>query len=93
MIECKDLNEVRENIDRIDRDIVKLISERSRFVSQAAGFKKTKEDVEAPKRVEVVIARVRNLAEFEGVDPDIVENVYRTMISCFINFELKKVRK
>ncbi len=93
MIECKDMNEVRENIDRIDSEIVKLISLRSRFVSQAAGFKKTKEDVKAPKRVEEVIARVRTLADFEGIDPDIVENVYRTMISCFINYEMKELRK
>ncbi len=76
MIECKDINEVRVNIDRIDREIVKLISQRSGYVSQAAGFKKTEEDVRAPKRAEEVIARVRSLAEFEGIDPDIVENVY-----------------
>lgn len=92
MIECESLENVRENIDRIDREIVKLISERSRYVRQAARLKKTTDDVGAPKRVEEVIAKVRTLAENEGLDPDIAEEVYRTMITCFINYELKEHR-
>ncbi len=93
MTECRDLDEVRENINRIDREIIKLISERSSYVRQAARFKNTKEDVRAPKRVEEVIAKVRTLAEREGLDPDIAEEVYRTVITCFINYELKEHRK
>lgn len=93
MTDCISLDEVRKNIDRIDREIVELISERSTYVRQAAGLKKTKEDVRAPKRVEEVIAKVRTLAEKEGLDPDIVEEIYRTMISCFIKYEMKEVGK
>lgn len=86
--ECKSIAEVRENIDSIDRKIVKLISERSELVEQAAKFKKDTEDVKAPKRVEAVIEKVRNIAYENDVNPDIVEEVYRTMISCFIKQEL-----
>jgi isochorismate pyruvate lyase len=80
---------VRENIDRIDRDIVKLISERSSYVRQAARFKKTKDDVKAPDRVEQVIANKRAYAKEIGLDPDLVERIYRIIISCFIDQELK----
>ncbi|HEY9204475.1 MAG TPA: chorismate mutase [Candidatus Methanoperedens sp.] len=90
MKDCRDIDEVRENIDSIDRGIVRLLSERSRYVKQAARFKKTTEDVKAPKRVEEVIAKVRILASEQGIDPDIVEKVYRTMITCFINDEMKE---
>ena len=40
MEDCKTIEEVRENINRIDREIVELISQRSRYVGQAAKFKK-----------------------------------------------------
>ncbi|VVB96162.1 Chorismate mutase type II [uncultured archaeon] len=90
MTECKSIDEVRENIDSIDREIVRLLSERRRYVKQAAGFKKTREDVRAPKRVEEVIAKVRTLASEREIDPDIVEKVYRTMIACFIECEMKE---
>lgn len=88
MLECKNINEVRENIDILDRQIVKLISERSKFVEQAAKFKNDSEDVKAPKRVEMVIEKVRAIAEENDVNPQIIEQVYRTMITCFINEEL-----
>ena len=45
MIECKNIDEVRVNIDIIDREIVKLLSERSEYVKQAAKFKKNTDDV------------------------------------------------
>lgn len=51
MTDCISLDEVRKNIDRIDREIVELISERSTYVRQAAGLKKTTDDVTAPKRM------------------------------------------
>lgn len=93
MNNCKDLNEVRENIDRIDNQIVKLIAERSYYVTQAANFKKDTEDVKAAKRVEMIIEKVRRLAEDNNVNPNIVEVVYRNMINAFINLELEEHNK
>ena len=87
--ECKNIEEVRENINRIDREIVELISQRSRYVGQAAKFKKTTQDVKAPAGVEEIILKVRGLAVEKYLDPDIVEKIYRTMIACFIDYELK----
>ena len=90
MVECKNLDEVRENIDRLDREIVRMIAERSYYVMQAAKFKTTKGDVKAPKRVEEVISKVRYLAAEKGLDPDMIEDVYRIMIEYFINYEMEK---
>jgi isochorismate pyruvate lyase len=93
MDNCKSLNQVRENIDRIDHQIVKLIAERSGYVRQAANFKKDTEDVKAPKRVEMIIEKVRRLAEENNVDPNIIESLYRNMINSFINLELEEHNK
>ena len=60
MTDCKSIEEVRENINRIDREIVEQISLRSRYVGQAAKFKKNTDDVKAPSRVEEVILKVIN---------------------------------
>lgn len=45
MIECNSIEEVRENINQIDEEIVKLIAKRAHFVKQAAKFKKNTSDV------------------------------------------------
>ena len=87
-IQCSSIDEVRSNIDRIDRQIVGLLAERGCFVVQAASFKKTTEDVKAPQRVEQVIAKVRSLSAQLGANAAVTEQVYRAMIAAFIEAEL-----
>ncbi|MEN8906069.1 MAG: chorismate mutase [Clostridiales bacterium] len=85
---CKSIDEIRDNIDRIDNEIIKFIAERSTYVKQASKFKKDKQDVKSPKRVEQVIEKVRLLAARYNVDANIIEKVYREMINNFINMEM-----
>lgn len=86
--QCSSIDEVRGNIDALDRQIVALLAARGAYVKQAASFKKTKADVQAPKRVEQVIGKVVTLAEELGADANVTEQVYRAMISAFIQAEL-----
>jgi isochorismate pyruvate lyase len=39
-MKCSSLEEVRENIDRIDNEIINLIAQRGKYVVQASSFKK-----------------------------------------------------
>ncbi len=87
-VTCTTLEEVRNNIDRLDQQIVTLLAERGRYVSQAARFKKDTDGVKAPQRVEQVIAKVRDLAQTVGANPEVTEQVYRAMIEAFIQQEL-----
>ena len=93
MIECNSIEEVRNNINNIDEQIVKLIALRGEFVKQAAKFKKDSDAVKAPKRVEEVINKVKKLAQLNGANEEVVENVYRTMINNFIKAEMKEFEK
>ncbi|MGN8547618.1 chorismate mutase [Bradyrhizobium sp. 13971] len=54
---CKTLGEVRSNIDRLDREIVRLMAERGRYVHEAARFKANPAQVDAPERAEAVVKR------------------------------------
>lgn len=85
---CSSLDEVRFNIDRIDRQIVACLAERGGYVKQAAKFKKSTDDVRAPQRVEQVVSKAVALAEALGANPKVTEQVYRAMISGFIHAEL-----
>ena len=66
---------------------------RGHFVNQAAKFKKDSDDVKAPTRVEEVINKVKKLAQLNGANEEVVENVYRTMIDSFIKLEMKEFEK
>lgn len=91
-MKCNSLEEIREQIDRIDSEIIKLIAERGNYVLQASAFKQSEEGVKAPKRVEAVIDKVRGKASEYGADPDMIEVLYREMISRFIQKETEEFK-
>lgn len=92
-MKCSNLEEVREQIDRIDNEIIKLIAERGIYVIQASSFKQSEEGVKAPTRVKAVISKVRAKAEEYGANPDMVEAIYQEMISRFVKMEIEEFNK
>ena len=93
MKECKNLDEVRDGIDALDRQIVGLLSERSGYIEQAARIKHSADEIEVPSRVEEIVKNVRGLATEYGMSPDIAEDVYRVMVARFIEFEMQTYRE
>ena len=84
------LGEIRSQIDEVDSGMISLLSIRAKLVFAASELKKDERDVRAPERVEQVIRNIRRKADASGLDPDIAERVYRTLIDCFIAQELQK---
>lgn len=84
---CNSLAEVRTNIDRIDRELVRLMAERGQYVHEAARFKKDPATVEDPKRAEAVVQKAKRLAGESGLDPSIAEAAYRAMMAAFLAYE------
>jgi len=86
-IRCRSLQQVRDQIDRLDNRIVELIAERTVYVLQAAEFKKTRKAVRVPDRIEYIIEKVRGQADQLGLDPDLIDSVYRHLIEQSIEGE------
>ena len=92
-VQCSSLDEVRANIDRLDRGIVMLLAERAGYVVQAARFKQTEADVHALARVEEVVANVRRHAHEFGAPADVIERGYRVLVAGFTVAELEAHRR
>lgn len=86
----KDLTEVRAHIDALDIMILTLIQQRQEMVFHAAKFKNNVTEVRDDARVEAVINRLVEKAQTIGLDEILVRNVYRTMITRFIELELER---
>src|SRR5437763_9581241 len=82
--ECASLEEVRIEIDRIDRAIVALLGEGAGYVHAAARFKPTEAAVAAPERQAAMLRDRRGWAEEADLDPDVIENLYRDLVAYFI---------
>ena len=91
---CRTMAEVREGIDRLDRQLVDLIAERLGYVERAWQIKLTENAAaNVPWRNQQVVDKVRARATERGVPPDLVEALWRQMIGWFIQFEEEKLRK
>jgi isochorismate pyruvate lyase len=91
--ECRDLAEVRVEIDRIDNALVERIAERLGYVERAWQLKlDAGQEANVPWRNQQVIDKVRARASERGVPPDLCEALWRQMIGWFIQYEEEKLR-
>lgn len=87
------LAEARAAIDLIDAEVIRLLGNRAGYVRQVVNFKKTPEDVRAPARYAEVMRRRRELAEANGLNPDVIEGVYKLLVDNFIQEEMEMLHE
>ncbi len=79
------LGDVRASIDRIDRALVELLAERRGFALQAARLKTRVKD---PAREAQVLSNVTALASLRGIDPSLVQSLWRELMTGFARVQL-----
>jgi isochorismate pyruvate lyase len=78
---CPNLTCVRNNIDTIDSEIVKLIGLRLTFVKRAGKLKKGKQAIHDQVRENQIILKVTQLASKNGYPGFIAAEVYKTLLT------------
>lgn len=87
--QCSNIQEIRAKIDAIDREVIKALGERFAYVKAAAKFKTSEVSVKASARFDAMLLERRIWAEEVGLNPDVIEKLYRDLVSYFISEELK----
>jgi isochorismate pyruvate lyase len=90
---CESIEDVRRGIDALDREIIQLIGRRAGYVEAAARFKSGEQSVRAPERERTMLEARRRWAEENGLDPGVIEDLYRTLVSYFVDREMDEWRK
>ena len=91
--DCQSLDEVRANIDRLDRLIVALLAERETYVRGAARFKPSAQAVVVQARVEEVVVKARAQARELGASPESMDRIYRAIIDAMTELEIEQHHK
>ncbi|HEB4094343.1 TPA: isochorismate lyase [Klebsiella quasipneumoniae] len=87
--QCTNMSEIRTEIDRIDREVISLLGERYEFVKAASQFKKSPDQVKAQSRFDAMLKERRSWAEEQGLSSDLIEKIYRDLVTWFISEEMK----
>lgn len=81
------MDEVRAEIDRIDRALVRLVAERQGYIEAAARIKTHHDDIRVEWRIRDVLTKVLAAARREGLSERIAEPVWRELIERSIEHE------
>ena len=86
--DCKNLADVRNCIDGLDREIIKLIGKRYTYVKKASEYKIGEQQVRAPDRFANMLEKRKVWAMDENLNPTVVENLFKDLVNYFIEEEL-----
>ena len=87
--DCTSAKEVRNEIDKIDHQILILYGERHKYIEEIVRFKEDEEGIIAHDRRKQVLRDRRKWAEENGLDADTFEKMYTLLIENNISRELE----
>jgi isochorismate pyruvate lyase len=87
---CETMAEVRQGVDRLDEEIVRLIGERFRYMDAAARIKPDREAVRDESRKAQVLANVARLAGGHDVPQQVAAELYERLVEASIAYELRR---
>ena len=87
---CTWMEDIRVEIDNMDRDIIAILGKRFEYVKAAPKFKTSATSVRAPERFKSMLEQRRIWAFEAGLSPDAIENMYRDLVNHSINEEMSK---
>lgn len=89
---CTSMSDLRIAIDDLDRTLVRLLQQRARYIDRAVELKSENGwPARIPSRVEDVVTKVRETAQGEGLDPDLIETLWRQLIDWSIAREAQHI--
>jgi len=91
--DCTNIQDVRDAIDSLDHEIIALFGKRYEYVKAIVRFKTDEASVKAADRVTTMMQKRRAWAEEAGMNPDVVEQLYRDLVNHFIQDEMMRLEK
>ena len=89
--ECRTREDVRREIDRIDRILVDLLVQRFGYIQRMAEIKQDPEEARSEARVSDVLDKVSALAEQHGLDVDLARDLWTTLMDWNIEWERQAI--
>lgn len=90
--DCPDMPTLRDQIDALDRELIRLLAKRASYIDRAVEIKaEAGLPASIPARIEDVVAKVKATAKAEGLDSEIAEEMWRKLIDWSIAREAQSI--
>lgn len=83
---CHDMPAIRREIDRVDRELVRLLAERLTYIERAGVIKNDRNTVRDEARIQDVLDKVKTSCERENFPYGIAEPMWRALMEgCIVH--------
>tara|TARA_B100000959_G_scaffold281942_1_gene347238 strand:- start:302 stop:583 length:282 start_codon:yes stop_codon:yes gene_type:complete len=87
------IKKIRRKLDSLDDKLLNLVKRRSKLVDKILKNKNRRNQIVDKKRIKTIIKRIKRKSLKKKIDPKLTENIWRTMIRSFINYEYRNFKK
>ena len=84
---------IRQKLDKLDNDFLKLIKKRTILVNQVLSNKKFKKEIVDKKRIELILKNIVKKSKRKNIDHIITKKIWSSMIRAYIDYEYRNYKK
>ena len=87
------LNLLRNELDKIDYQLLKALKKRTEIVKKVLSLKTYKKEIVDKKRISMILKKIRKESLKKKIDPKITKRIWKNMIWSYIDFENRNFKK
>ena len=89
----KKLGKIRQELDKLDNTLIKIIKKRTNLVKKVLTLKERKNQIVDQKRIKFILKNIRKKSLENNIDPKITQRIWKNMILSYIDFEKRNFKK
>ena len=83
----------RKKLDNLDKKLLRIIKIRTNIIKKVISLKNNKNEIVDKKRIAFILKKIRRASIKENIDPNITNQIWKSMIWSYIDFEKKIFKK
>ena len=89
----KKLGKIRQELDKLDNTLIKIIKKRTNLVKKVLTLKERKNQIVDQKRIQLILRNIKKKSIKNNIDPKITNKIWKNMIYAYIDFERRNFKK
>ena len=89
----KNILKIRNELDKLDNELFKIIKKRTKLVNLVIQNKRHKKDIVDKKRIAIILKNISKKSKQKKIDPRITLRIWKSMIKAFIDYEYRNFNK
>ncbi len=89
----KKLDLIRLKLDKLDKELLFLIKNRTNLVKEVLKLKEFKNEIVDKKRINLILRKINKKSKKLGIDPKITNRIWKNMIWSYIDYERRNFKR